>query len=120
MVCSTVTGVSSLSPREFDKKVHGCIVMDQVHDTSFIEYNRGVLQANKRIHDLARTKADLYKYSVLLHRVPIVMALDLDSGMDDALNSTRVIIFACFQSFLLIFPHFGGNRAALGGAPRCL
>ena len=46
-----------------------------------VRHNRDILQANEYVHDLARSQTDCYAYTVLLHRVPIVLTFDLDADM---------------------------------------
>ena len=59
------------------------MVLDQVNDLQFILNNRALLQANAEDQYLGVTPSHSFSYEVWLHRIPIILTVDLEVSMED-------------------------------------
>ena len=64
--------------RSFNTDEHQAILLDNVNSAQFILDNRGLLMARNVVHQLSQTATGLYTYPCYLHRVPIMITMDLE------------------------------------------
>ena len=80
---TTVNGAGEPDLREFKRGFHQAVVLDQVNDLQFILNNRAVLQANAEDQYLGVTQSHNFSYEVWLHRIPIILTVDLEVNMEE-------------------------------------
>ena len=64
--------------RTFDLGIHDAILFDNVNSAKFILDNRGLLMARNTVHQLSQTATGLFTYCSYLHRVPIIVTMDVE------------------------------------------
>jgi len=70
------------------------ILLDNVNSADFILSNRGLLMARNVVHELAQTSTGLFTYPCYLHRVPIIVTMDVEKEWPDSdwLNKNCVVV----------------------------
>ena len=70
--------------RTFHMHAFDAILFDNVNAASFILDNRGLLMARNTVHHLAQTATGLFTYPRFLHRVPIMVTMDVERNWPDS------------------------------------
>lgn len=80
--------------RTFDVNVHDAILLDNINDAQFILDNRGLLMARNAVHHLSQTATGLFTYPCYLHRVPVMVTMDLEKPWptSDWLQANCVVV----------------------------
>ena len=60
------------------------VLLDNVNDATFILRNRGLLMARNTVHQLSQTATGLFTYPCYLHRVPIMITMDIEKVWPDS------------------------------------
>ena len=76
----TVQSATAPDLRNYEPEVHKYLVFDNVNDMAFVLNYRALFQANNDIHTLGESKTGCYSYDVWIHRVPIVITVDLSAN----------------------------------------
>ena len=64
--------------RTFDANVHDAVLLDNINSAQFVLDNRGLLMARNAVHHLSQTATGLFTYPCYLHRVPVMITMDLE------------------------------------------
>ena len=113
---TTVNGAGEPDLRGFKRGFHQCVVLDQVNDLQFILNNRAVLQANAEDQHLGVTQSHNFSYEVWLHRIPIILTVDLEVKMED-FDESDWLSHNCVKCDLGTTPTYDKHAPARGEEP---
>ena len=100
----TVQDDSSADLRSYCRTRHGYIVFDNVNSMQFVLSQRALMQSNSDVHSLGQSKTGIYRYSVYIFAVPIIMTVDHSAEWDSsepwlAENMELIDLYEpCFES----------------------
>ena len=75
---------SSADLRSYCRTRHGYIVFDNVNSMQFVLSQRALMQSNSDVHSLGQSKTGIYRYSVYIFAVPIIMTVDHSAEWDSS------------------------------------